>query len=95
VAVSRHPGEQGSEERGHYFKLPYAYWLGNFQNRIGLTAEGCTAHRVVAPRDFLLPAVRGQQWYGLSRDTVREGLRGYTYERRYTLQDRSRVTSVC
>jgi hypothetical protein len=71
----RHPGEQGAEERGHYFKLPYAYWHGGFQNRISLPAKAVLLIALSLRDDFLLPNERGSQWYGLSRDTVRKGLR--------------------
>lgn len=71
----RHPGEQGAESRGHYFKLPYAYWRGNFQNRISLPAKAVLLIALSLRDDFVLPTERGAQWYGLSRDTVRKGLR--------------------
>lgn len=71
----RHPGEQGAESRGHYFKLPYAYWRGNFHNRISLPAKATLLIALSLGDDFVLPAERGGQWYGLSRDTVRKGLR--------------------
>ena len=71
----RHPGEQGAEERGHYFKLPYAYWRGNYENRISLPAKAVLLIALSLRDDFLLPTERGAQWYGLSRDTVRKGLR--------------------
>jgi hypothetical protein len=71
----RHPGEQGAEDRGHYFKLPYAYWHGNFQNRIGLPAKAVLLIALSLRDDFILPTERGAEWYGLSRDTVRKGLR--------------------
>lgn len=71
----RHPGEQGTERRGHYFKLPYAYWRGNFHNRISLPAKAVLLIGLSLRDDFLLPTERGQAWYGLSRDSVRRGLR--------------------
>jgi hypothetical protein len=71
----RHPGEQGAESRGHYFKLPYAYWRGSFQNRISLPAKAVLLIAISLRDDFVLPTERGAQWYGLSRDTVRKGLR--------------------
>jgi len=71
----RHPGEQGAEDRGHYFKLPYSYWRLNIQNRIGLPAKAVLLIALSLREDFILPTERGVQWYGLSRDTVRKGLR--------------------
>jgi hypothetical protein len=71
----RHPGEQGGEDRGHYFKLPYAYWRGNFHDRISLPAKAVLLIALSLRDDFVLPTERGAEWYGLSRDTVRKGLR--------------------
>jgi hypothetical protein len=71
----RHPGEQGAERRGHYFKLPYAYWRGNFPNRISLPAKAVLLIALSLREGFLLPTERGEEWYGLSRDSVRRGLR--------------------
>lgn len=71
----KHPGEQGTEDRGHYFKLPHAYWRGNFHNRIGLPAKAVLLIALSLRDDFILPTERGADWYGLSRDTVRRGLR--------------------
>jgi hypothetical protein len=71
----RHPGEQGAEGRGHYFKLPYAYWRLNVHNRISLPAKAVLLIALSLRDDFVLPTERGIQWYGLSRDSVRKGLR--------------------
>lgn len=71
----RHPGEQGTADRGHYFKLPYAYWKGNFHNRIGLPGKAVLLIALSLRDDFILPTERGAHWYGLSRDTMRKGLR--------------------
>lgn len=71
----RHPGEQGAGHRGHYFKLPYAYWRGNFHNRIGLPAKAILLIGLSLRDDFVLPTEQGAKWYGISRDTVRKGLR--------------------
>jgi hypothetical protein len=60
---------------GNYFKLPYAYWKGNFHNRMGLPAKAVLLISLSLRDDFLLPTERGKDWYGLSRDTVRKGLR--------------------
>jgi hypothetical protein len=71
----RHPGEHGSEARGHYFKLPHAYWEGNFPNRMSLPGRAVLLIALSLRDDFVLPTERGARWYGLSRDTVRKGLR--------------------
>lgn len=66
-----HPGRG----EGDYFRLPYAYWEGNFHNRIGLPAKAILLIALSLQADFVLPNERGAAWYGLSRDTVRKGLR--------------------
>lgn len=71
----RHPGEQGAEDRGHYFKLPHVYWRLNVHNRISLPAKATLLIALSLRDDFILPTDRGVSWYGLSRDTVRKGLR--------------------
>jgi hypothetical protein len=71
----RHPGEQGAADRGHYFKLPYSYWEGNFHNRLGLPAKAVLLIALSLQDDFVLPTEKGKDWYGLSRDTIRKGLR--------------------
>lgn len=65
-----HPGREGN-----YFKLPYAYWEGNFHNRMGLPAKAVLLIALSLQDDFLLPSKQGAKWYGLSRETVRKGLR--------------------
>jgi hypothetical protein len=71
----RHPGEEGAVDRGHYFKLPYAYWHGNYNNRLSLPAKAVLLIALSLRDDFLLPGERAQDWYGVSRDTIRKGLR--------------------
>src|SRR5205814_1890727 len=71
----RHPGEEGATDRGHYFKIPYAYWEGNFHNRLRLPAKAVLLIALSLQDDFLLPTERGREWYGLSTDTLRKGLR--------------------
>lgn len=70
-----HPGDQSEERRGHYFQLPFAYWEGNFHNRLSLPAKAALLIGLSLRDDFLLPTERGMAWYGISRDTVRKGLR--------------------
>jgi len=65
-----HPGKEGN-----YFKLPYAYWQGNFHNRMDLPAKAVLLIALSLQDDFLLPTKQGAAWYGISRDTVRKGLR--------------------
>jgi hypothetical protein len=70
----RHPGEEGASDRGHYFKLPHAYWDANYHNRLGLPAKAVLLIALSLRDDFILPTEKGSDWYGLSSDTVRKGL---------------------
>lgn len=65
-----HPGRQG-----RYLKLPYAYWRGNFHNRIGLPAKAVLLIALSQRPSFVLPAEQGANWYGISRETIQRGLR--------------------
>jgi hypothetical protein len=65
-----HPGREGN-----YFKLPHAYWEANYLNRMGLPAKAVLLIALSLQDDFLLPTEQGAKWYGISRDTVRKGLR--------------------
>jgi len=65
-----HPGSQG-----RYLKLPYAYWRGNFNNRIGLPAKAVLLIALSQRREFVLPADQAASWYGISRETIQRGLR--------------------
>ena len=69
----RHPGRD-EEQRGDYFKLPYAYWEGSYPGRLGLPAKAVLLIALSLGEDFWLPRERGARWYGLSRDSVSRGL---------------------
>lgn len=57
-----------------YFKLPYAYWLEGWRDRLDLPATAALLIALSLPASFILPHRRGGEWYGLSRDTMRRGL---------------------
>jgi hypothetical protein len=65
-----HPAREGD-----YFKLPHAYWEGNFHNRLSLPAKALLLIALSLREEFTLPTDRGAGWYGLSSDTVKNGLR--------------------
>jgi hypothetical protein len=59
-----------------YFKLPYAFWSEGWTETLDLPAKAALLIALSLSRTFTLPQVRGGEWYGLSRDTIRRGLRG-------------------
>jgi hypothetical protein len=65
-----------------YFKLPHAFWLEGWNERLGLPAVAVLLIALSLPSTFSLPHERGGAWYGLSRDTIR---RGVTELRRHEL----------
>ncbi len=72
-----HPGasHKGKDPDGDYFKLPYVYWRGRFFARMGLAGKAVLLIALSLEDDFLLPAKQGSQWYGVSEDTIKRGLR--------------------
>jgi hypothetical protein len=73
-----HPGVATNEvaAEGDYFPLPHTYWAAGMQEWADLPTKAVLLIALSLPDDFVLPLDRGPQWYGLSRDTIRTGLRG-------------------
>lgn len=71
----RHPATD-RQRRGDYFKVPYAYWEGNFANRLGLAAKAVLliALSLQMEEQFTLPRDRASAWYGISAATIQRGL---------------------
>lgn len=65
-----HPGRSGN-----YLKLPYAYWTGNFHNRINLPAKAVLLIALSQRDQFVLPGDQAANWYGISKETARRGIR--------------------
>lgn len=79
------PYTHDTKEKGKrldYFKLPHAFWLENWSVRLDLPAVAVLLIALSLPRTFVLPQERGGEWYGVSRDTIRRGVRTL---RRYEL----------
>jgi hypothetical protein len=62
---------------GRYFKLPFEYWTAEeaWHHRLTLPAKACLLIALSLRQPFTLPAERGPQWYGISADTLKRGLR--------------------
>jgi hypothetical protein len=58
-----------------YFKLPYAYWLEGWFQKLSLPAIAVLLIGLSLDKSFLLPLDNGARWYGVSRDTLRRGIR--------------------
>jgi hypothetical protein len=68
-------GQGQGHKRLDYFKLPHAYWLDGWTQRLDLPAAAVLLIALSLPQTFILPQEHGARWYGISRDTVRRGLR--------------------
>lgn len=84
-AVYCHPARS---ERPDYFKLPYAYWRHGWHERLSLPATSVLLIALSLGRTFVLPLDTGARWYGISRDTLRRGLRELAAERVLTFSSR-------
>jgi DNA-binding transcriptional ArsR family regulator len=62
-------------DRPDYFKLPYTYWQYGWHDRLSLPATSVLLIALSLDRGFVLPLDAGARWYGISRDTLRRGLR--------------------
>jgi len=63
-----------SGKRSDYFKLPHAFWLEGWNERLGLPATSVLLIALSLRQAFSLPHERGGEWYGISRDTIRRGV---------------------
>ncbi|MDX6450674.1 MAG: hypothetical protein QOH16_723 [Gaiellaceae bacterium] len=67
-----HPANQGAR----YFTIPHAYWLAGFDQSLSLRAKAMLLiARSLKPHGFTLPLAKSQQWYGISPDTMRRGMK--------------------
>ena len=71
-APYQHPGATGE---GFYFKLPHAYFALGYPDRMGLAAKAILLIALSLEDDFILPLDHTPRWYGLSRDSVKTGLK--------------------
>lgn len=60
---------------GRWFSIPFAYFDGNYHNRIGLAAK-CVLVVALAHRgQFTFVSGPPATWHGLSRDSIKRGIR--------------------
>jgi len=67
-------GHGDATARRDYFKLPHAYWLEGWDQRLDLPATTVLLIALSLRQSFSLPHERGGEWYGISRDTIRRGV---------------------
>lgn len=85
--------DAGDEKaRLDYFKLPYVFWFEGWDARLDLSAIAVLLIALSLPSTFSLPQERGGEWYGVSRDTIRRGIRTLHSEK--LLSIRSIVTTA-
>lgn len=58
-----------------YFKLSHSYWLDGWCQKLDLAGTAVLLIALSLPKTFILPQEHAGRWYGISRDTVRRGLR--------------------
>jgi len=59
-----------------YFTIPYEYWDQGFDRELNLAAKAVLlVARSLKPRGFTLPLAHAMDWYGISADTFRRGMR--------------------
>ena len=69
-----HPGA-GEQPEGFYFKLPHSYFALGYPDRMGLPAKAVLLIALSLADDFILPIDHAARWYGLSRDSIKSGLK--------------------
>ncbi len=70
-APYEHPGVTGE---GRYFKLLHSYFALGYPDRIGLAAKATLLIALSLEDEFILPLDHAPRWYGISRDSVKNGL---------------------
>jgi hypothetical protein len=63
--------------RERYFTLPHEYWEQGLDRELNLPAKAVLLiARSLRPQGFTLPLAHAMDWYGISSDTFRRGIRG-------------------
>jgi len=63
-----------------YFKLPFNYWLQDYDERLSLASKAVLLIAMSLPSWFILPGSQVKRWYGVSADTLQRGLDGLQRE---------------
>lgn len=73
-----HPGlaHGDLQPEGDYFRLPHDYWRSGMQDWADLPTKAVLLIALSLSDDFLLPLDQAPRWYGISKDSTRNGLRG-------------------
>ncbi len=69
-----HPRSRGE----YWLQLPYAYWTEHHHETLALPAKAMLLVALSLPDGFPLPYDRCPQWYGISADTAKRGLKELT-----------------
>jgi hypothetical protein len=66
----------------------------NLHNRLSLPAKAVLLIARSLQDDFILPTEKGKDWYGLSRDTMRKGLRDLRLYGLLSMSERSKAAPL-
>lgn len=75
VAVSRSVEAVGERQDRRVFAVPTAYFVGNFHNRINLAGKVVLLAGLARGGRFSFVSGPPSSWHGLTRDTVKRGIR--------------------
>lgn len=64
-----------SDKPPRWFKLPYAYWLGEYHRQLDLPGKSFLLIALSLEDGFVLPSDQVQRWYGISAQTLTRGQR--------------------
>lgn len=72
---SGRPYTHPAEAADAYLQLPHSYWLGEWHTRLTLPGKAALLVARSLPDDFFLPIESAPKQFGLSADTLGDGLR--------------------
>lgn len=68
-------GDPYTVPEGRYFTLPLAYWTGRWYSRLSVAGKATLLIASSLKPGFYLPESQANRWYGISADTLGDGLR--------------------
>ncbi|MGH8900114.1 MAG: hypothetical protein ACRDYA_00135 [Egibacteraceae bacterium] len=69
-----------------FFKLPHAFWLDGWHEKLDLPATAMLLIALSRLDGFSLPYEKAKDWYGVSRDSAKDGFMPYVKMAFYRLR---------